>query len=81
MKGHYVLSPRAQTDLDEIWDYSADAWGTDQADIYTRDLWHRIETLAAHPNMGQACAHIRPGYYKSSCGSHVLFYRLIAEGI
>lgn len=81
MKGRYVLSPRAQTDLEEIWDYSADTWGIDQADVYTRDLWQRIEALAEHPNMGQACANIRPGYYKSSCGSHVLFYRLTAQAI
>jgi toxin ParE1/3/4 len=41
MKGHYVLSPREQTDLDEIWDYSADTWGIDQADSYTRDQRRR----------------------------------------
>lgn len=81
MTGHYVLSPRAQTDLDEIWDYSAGTWGTDQAASYARDLWHCVEALAAHPKMGQACTEIRPGYYKSRCGSHVVFYRLTAEGI
>jgi toxin ParE1/3/4 len=80
MTGRYVLSPRAQTDLDEIWDYSAQTWGIDQADSYARELWRRIEALAAHPKIGQACAHIRPGYFKSACGSHVLFYRLTAQG-
>ena len=29
----------------------------------------------------QECSHIRPGYHKIPCGSHVLFYRLTAEGI
>jgi toxin ParE1/3/4 len=81
MTGGYLLSPRAQTDLDEIWDYTADRWGLDQAETYTRDLWQRIEAIAARPAMGQDCSDIRVGYYKISCGSHFLFYRLIAEGV
>jgi plasmid stabilization system protein ParE len=55
----YVLSPRAQTDLGDIWDYSADRWGLDQAETYTRDLWQRIEAVAARPAMGQECSDIR----------------------
>jgi toxin ParE1/3/4 len=53
----------------------------DQAETYTRDLWQRIEAVAARPAMGQECSDIRAGYYKISCGSHFLFYRLIADGI
>jgi len=81
MKGIYVLSPRAQTDLNEIWDYTVDRWGLEQAESYVRQLWERIESLATHPAIGQECSHIRPGYHKIPCGSHVLFYRLTAEGI
>ena len=72
MTGRYVLSPRAQADLDDIWDYTADRWGLDQAETYTRDLWQRIEAVAARPAMGQECSDIRAGYYKISAGSHVL---------
>ena len=50
--GRFVLSPRAQTDLDDIWNYTAGRWGLDQAETYTRQLW-----------------------------DHILFYRLVAEGI
>jgi toxin ParE1/3/4 len=32
----YVLSPRARADLDDIWAYSAQRWGTDQAKDYIR---------------------------------------------
>jgi toxin ParE1/3/4 len=53
----------------------------DQAETYTRHLWQRIEAVAARPAMGQDCSDIRAGYYKISCGSHFLFYRLIADGI
>jgi toxin ParE1/3/4 len=81
MTGRFVLSPRAETDLDEIWDYTEDRWGLDQAETYTRALWQRIEAVAAKPAMGQDCSDIRAGYLKIPCGSHVLFYRLTAEGI
>jgi toxin ParE1/3/4 len=81
MTGRFVLSPRAETDLDEIWDYTADRWGLDQAVTYTRDIWQRIQAVAARPAMGQECSNIRTGYYKISCGSHVLFYRLTPEGV
>ena len=35
MTGHFVFTPRAQSDLDEIWDYTADRWGLEQAETYT----------------------------------------------
>jgi hypothetical protein len=41
MTGRFVLSPRVQTDLDDIWDYTADRWGLDQAETCTRDIWQR----------------------------------------
>lgn len=81
MTGRFVLSPRAETDLDEIWDYTADRWGLDQAETYTRALWHRIEAVAAKPAMGQDCSDIRAGYWKIPYGSHVLFYRLTGDGV
>jgi toxin ParE1/3/4 len=81
MTGRFVLSPRAKTDLDEIWDYTADRWGLDQAATYTRDIWQRIQAVAERPTFGQGCSDVRAGYFKISCGSHVLFYRLTADGI
>ena len=36
MKRRFVLKPRAQADLDEIWDYTVDRWGIDQAETYLR---------------------------------------------
>jgi toxin ParE1/3/4 len=39
----YVLSPEAQNDLDDIWDYSLTRWGETRTERYIRDLWHGIE--------------------------------------
>jgi len=77
----YVLSPRAQSDLDEIWDYSAANWGDDQAESYARQIQAAIELVANDPRRGRPCDDIRPGYSKFAVGSHVLFYRRIETGV
>lgn len=81
MTGRYVLSPRAQADLSEIWDYTARRWGAGQAETYVRQLQRHIETVAAQPTMGRACPEVRAGYHRYPSGAHVLFYRLIDGGI
>jgi toxin ParE1/3/4 len=81
MTGHFVLTPRAQADLDEIWDYTADRWGLDQAETYTRQLWKDIAIVAHRPSLGRECTEVRRGYRMYPSGSHVLFYRPTAGGI
>ena len=71
----YLLSPRAQADLEGIWDYSAERWGVDQAETYTRQIQTMVERLAADPRRGRACDDIREGYRKIAVGSHVIFFR------
>lgn len=77
----FVLSPRAQTDLDDIWDYTAETWGVDQAERYIRLIADSINAVATSPARGQRCDSIREGYRKYPAGSHVLFYRLSGDGI
>lgn len=77
----YLLSPAAQADLEQIWDYTHDRWGVDQAEEYLRDLQRAIERAAANPRIGRSCDEIRPGYRKLAAGSHTLFYRVTAEGV
>ena len=81
MRGRYVLSPRAQADLDDIWDYTAERWGLDQAETYTRRLWKSIQALADTPSLGRECDEARAGYRQYPSGSHILFYRLMKDHI
>ena len=76
-----VLSPRAQSDLEEIWDYSAEHWGEDRAEEYLRALWRALEHIAEDPRRGRSCETIRAGYYKHSVGSHMIFYKMTSAGI
>ncbi len=77
----YLLSLAAQADLAQIWDYTRDRWGADQAEEYLRELQRAIERAAANPRVGRSCDDIRPGYRKLAAGSHILFYRVIDEAV
>ena len=77
----YVLSPRAQADIDEIWDYSADRWDVDQATRYIAQIRQAIEVVARDPRRGRSCDEIRRGYRRFSVGSHVPFFRIVGGQI
>ena len=77
----YVLSPKAQADIDAIWDYTADRWSEEQADRYINDLRDAIETIARDLRRGKPCDHLRRGYRKYSFGAHVLFFRVATNVI
>ncbi len=78
--GRYLLSPRAQEDLDDIWDFSAESWGAEKAESYLRGLWIGIQAIADDPKRGQQFD-LRPGYYRFSIGRHVLFFKPVDDGV
>jgi toxin ParE1/3/4 len=76
----YVLRPRAQRDIEDIWDYSAVTWSVAQAEVYVRQIQRFLETLAADPRLGRTCDEVRAFYRKYPVGSHVMFYRIVESG-
>jgi len=81
MTGNYGLSPRAKRDVYEIWEYTAERWGIDQAEIYIRQMWQNIDAVANKPTVGQKCSEVREGYYKFPSGAHFIFYKVIEGGV
>jgi toxin ParE1/3/4 len=77
----YILSPRAQDDLDAIWDYTADRWSIDQADRYVCEIRQACLELAFGHKRGRSAEALRPGYFRLEVGSHVLFYRLVDDDV
>lgn len=69
-----AFSPAAETDIDGIWDYSAENWGPDQADRYTDEIRDACLALAHEQKHGRS-VDVRPGYLRLSTGSHVIYYR------
>jgi toxin ParE1/3/4 len=77
----YVLSPRAQRDIEDIWNYTVQRWGADQAERYVGDIARAIEIVSADRRRGRACDEIRAGYFKCQVGSHVVFYRRVKSTV
>lgn len=77
----FALSPRAQADIDEIWEYSVKHWGVSHAETYMRIIAAAVEALAADPQRGRPCDDIRRGYRRHAVGSHIVFYRTPARHI
>lgn len=77
----YTLSRRAQTDIEEIWDYSADLWSVAQADAYILGIKLALDTIGATPRRGRVYRGRSREYRRFSVGSHVIFYREAPEGV
>jgi len=76
-----VLSPKAKADLSGIWDYTLEEWGVEQAEKYVRELWVEIQKQAADHTTSIDISDVRTGYRKVRFGSHVIFFKLINDGI
>ena len=81
MTAKFVVSLRAQRDLDGIWDFTAGRWGVAKAEAYIRQIGAAVRTIAADPRRGQPCDEVRAGYMKYHVGSHMLFYRRVGKSI
>lgn len=70
----FRLTPAAQRDLSEIWDFTEGRWSASQAESYLRDMQNAIERVAADPDRGRPVDDIRQGYRRYAIGSHLVFY-------
>ena len=76
-----ALRPRAQRDLEDIWDHTVRTWGAAQAEKYLRQIEAALATITRDPQIGRSCDDIRAGYRRFPTGSHIVFYRIDAEVI
>lgn len=77
----YRLSPAAQRDLDDMFDYSLAQWGLAQAMRYTDLIAAACADLAETPQRAQRCDNIRPGYRRRSIERHMIYFRVTDYGI
>ena len=77
----YELSQEADNDLQEIYDYTADQFGVDQAIKYLLGLEELFYLLCTHPQTGRVRNEIRKGVRSSSYVSHIVFYRIVDKRI
>jgi toxin ParE1/3/4 len=71
----YVLSPAAERDLDDIWDYTVARWGEAQAERYILSIETTVVGLADGTYPSLSAGGVRDGYRKALVGMHVVFFR------
>lgn len=75
----YLLSPKAQADIDDIWNYTAETWGVAQAVAYIGDIRDACMALVRGERLSRPVT-VREGYHKSLVGSHSLYFRRSGGG-
>jgi len=76
---HYVLSPAAQADVSEIWDYTAKNWGMRQAANYVGEIRDVCAALSDGSRMSRPVT-VRDGYHKALAGLHTIYFRRANDG-
>jgi toxin ParE1/3/4 len=69
------LSRRAEADLNDILEYSAQTFGLKQASRYRDGLRDTFSLLASSPSMGRPVQDLGEGIRRHEHGSHVIIYK------
>lgn len=80
-KNNYVLSSEADLDLDDIFEYTYEEFGMNQAVKYLSDIEEIPFKITFTPEMGRTRNEIKVGLYSIPCGKHVIFYRILSNHI
>lgn len=77
----YILSKKANSDLDDIWYYTVRTWSAEQANRYYNLIFDEINYICTNPESGKPIGHIRKGYRMSKVKSHLIFYKVVNNTI
>lgn len=75
------VTPKAESDLVDIWLYSCEEWGLDQADKYLDLLEMGMKQLLNHPLLGANYSYVRQGYRRLQIEHHAVFYQVLEPEI
>jgi len=71
-----IWSPEALDDIDQLWDYYAEAAGAGTADRILRQIGKAVALLEDFPLAGRARNEIRAGLRSLAAAPQIVFYRL-----
>ena len=77
----YILSEIADKDLEEIFDYTFDEFGFDQAEKYLLEFEEIFQNLIINPQIGKKRDEIKQGLYSFPKDYHIIFYRILDNHI
>jgi toxin ParE1/3/4 len=71
-----VWSDDADDDLEEIREYSEEAWGKERAEKYIRQIFTLLGDLSSGLRLGDPITFARNDYLRVVLESHILYYEL-----
>ncbi|MCC8458688.1 type II toxin-antitoxin system RelE/ParE family toxin [Photorhabdus aegyptia] len=77
----FFLKPKAEQDLEAIFEYSYQEFGLEKAYQYIKNIDKAFHTLAEAPGLARNYNHVRLGLKAFPVASHIIFFRLMANGI
>lgn len=77
----YELSEKADQDIDDIFVFTENKFGTDQAVTYVSEFDDVFKLLSTHPNSGKMRNEIKTGLRSFPHSSHMIFYRIFEDKI
>lgn len=77
----YILSEAADQDLENIFDFTLNQFGFDQAEKYLLEIEDLFKILVLHPESGKARNEIKEGLYSFPKDNHIIFYRILDKQI
>lgn len=75
------LSVVAEADLAALYEYGLVHWGERKADEYYDALIGHLDRLRENPFLYAPVEEIRPGYRRSVCGVHAIYYRVMRDSV
>uniref|UniRef100_UPI00405667D4 type II toxin-antitoxin system RelE/ParE family toxin n=1 Tax=Candidatus Electrothrix sp. TaxID=2170559 RepID=UPI00405667D4 len=76
-----VISPVAQNDFKNIFQFGLRHWGKNQSISHLNNLKNHLWTLTQHPHIGIERPELQPEIRSIPSTSHVIFYRIQAQTI
>lgn len=77
----YILSEIADKDLEDIFDYTVDEFGFDQAEKDLLEIEEIFQNLIANPQIGKKRDEIKQDLYSFPKDNHIIFYRILDNHI
>lgn len=81
MSVHVSIAPRASRNIQDIFLYSDETWGTLVATQYIDDIFRAIDRLSDNPQLGKVIRNGSDVVHYVRVRRHVVYYRLNGESL
>ena len=71
----FLISEKANQDIERIWLYTCENWSIEQADRYYNLILDEIEFIVENFESGKSVDYIKKGYRASLVKSYIIFYK------